>query len=169
MNLNESDKKKIKGFIIWLIAAVILIVQPLDDAVEIAIGLVPPFNYTDELVAVIMAISKGIEAFALIYTFNGLHKAADTGIDKLKEIDPEAGEIAEKITDVGISMAEATIAQKSGILGGSVADDAAKAESALAQVESKASIIADSQVARETVAKSANNLASKVTKNMDIF
>ena len=169
MNLNESDKKKIKNFIIWLIAAIILIAQPLDDAVEFAIGIIPPFNYTDELISLLMAFSKGIEAFALIYTFNGVHKAADAGVDKLKEIDPEAGEIAEKITDVGVSMAEATIAQKSGILGGSVAEDAAKAENVLAQVESKASVIADSQAVKETVIKSASNIANKTTKNMDIF
>lgn len=159
----EEVKKEVKKFIIWLIVALILLL-PFEDIPEMVI-LPPPLNWTDKLISIYMAITKGIKAFSLIHTFNGAKNYVHKGTNMLHEIDPEAANVAEQITDIGLSVAEASLATKTGIVGGTIAKDANIAEKTLKDTEVAASVITDGKII-ETVTK---KIANSTTKNMDLF
>lgn len=159
----EEVKKEVKKFIIWLIVALILLL-PFEDVPEMII-LPPPLNWTDELISIYMAITKGIKAFSLIHTFNGAKNYVHKGTNMLREIDPEAANVAEQITDIGLNIAEAGLATKTGIVGGTIAKDANSAEKTLKETELAASVITDNKVIK-TVAKTTVDGA---TKGMDLF
>ncbi len=159
----EDIKKEVKKFVIWLIVALILLL-PFEDVPEMII-LPPPLNWTDELIAIYMAITKGIKAFSLIHTFNGAKDYVHKGTDKLREIDPEAADVAEQITDIGLNVAEASLATKTGILGGSVAKEAAVAEKTIKETELATSVITDGEVVKTAV----NTAVDGAAKSMDLF
>lgn len=153
VEIKRQRKQEIKKFLLWLVVAISLIILSIDDVIETAIGLIPPFCFADEVIAVIKTFMQGYKVFAVIFTFSGVKEYSGELYNKLGEVSPEAAETAKGITDAGLEVLEAqTVTKTLGTPGKS-----AEAASAV------------KDVAKETTVAAKAVQQAEVVDSMDLF